>query len=311
MKRLLTIFFVSMLNFSGEAQQESLHSHIFDNHFWQNPAAAGATDYHRIRLNYRMQWVQMIGAPQTATLSYNGTLGRVGLGAKIQYDKIASFERVNAEIAYAYHIPINDKLKISAGLNLKYANLRLANSNDLGLVNVSDVAVVNGQMGASAFDAGLGVYIYTDRLFAGISAINLIQWGLNFGEANRETQGKIYRQYQAMGGYRFNLGKFTLTPSAYFRMVQAAPPQVDINIKLGLLDEKLFAGFSYRTTMDFAIFLAFRIKQQIYLAYSYDFSASSLQRYNQGTHEVTVGVDIYTNKKLVLKQENDDKEPQF
>jgi hypothetical protein len=55
MKRLFIIFFALMISFSGKAQQESLHSHLFDNHFWQNPAAAGASDYHRIRLNYRMQ----------------------------------------------------------------------------------------------------------------------------------------------------------------------------------------------------------------------------------------------------------------
>jgi type IX secretion system PorP/SprF family membrane protein len=253
----------------------------------------------------------MIGAPQTATLSYNGAFGRVGVGARVQYDKIASFERVNADIAYAYHIPVSKKLNISVGLNLKYANFRLANSSDLGLVNVSDAAVINGQMGASAFDAGAGVYLYTDRLFAGISVINLIQWQLNFGEANRESLAKIYRQYQAMGGYRFNLGKFTLTPSAYFRMVQAAPPQVGINVKLGLLDEKVFAGLTYRTTMDFAIFLAFRIKEKIYLAYSYEFSASSLQRYNQGTHEVTVGVDIFADKRSVSKRKNADESPEF
>ena len=296
MKKLLLILLIPAMYFPGIAQQETLHSHLFDNHFWQNPAAAGASEFHKVRLNYRMQWLQMIGAPQTATLSYNGAFKRVGIGARVQYDKIASFERVNAELAYAYHIPVTEKLKISVGLNLKYSNFRLSNSRDLGLVNISDAAVVNGQMGANAFDAGAGVYLYTDRLFAGVSVINLIQWQLNFGEENRDSEAKLYRQYQAMGGYRFDLGKFTLTPSAYFRMVQAAPPQFDINIKLGLLDEQIFAGLTYRTTMDFAVFIAFKVNKLVYLGYSYEFSASSLQQYNSGTHEVTVGVDIVADK---------------
>lgn len=300
---ILTILMGFIISLNVQAQQETIHGQIFDNHFWQNPAAAGTTDYHKIRMNYRMQWAQMTGAPHTATLSYDAAFKRVGLGAVIQYDRIASFQRVSTNFAYAYHIPLQKDLKLSIGLGLKYFNIRLSNIDDLGLVNGSDIAVINGQQGSHAFDAGAGAYLYNKQFFAGISVINLIEWQLNFGQSNRNKQAKLYRQYQAMGGYRFDLGKLSLSPSAYFRWVQGLPPQFDINLKLGLLDEQIFTGFSYRTTSDFMLFLAFKINKLVHLAYSFEFSTSSLQGFHSGTHEVTIGVDLVSKKKNLVSSQ--------
>jgi len=302
MKKLLFLVFILAFAMQGEAQQESLHTHVFDNHYWQNPAAAGASDYHKVRFNYRMQWVRMFGSPKTATRSYNGAFRRVGLGARVEYDEIASFRRVAAEVAYAYHIPLSKKLRLSLGLNLKYANWRLANVNDLGLVNVSDIAVVDGQQGAHAFDVGAGAYLYTDKLFVGFSVINLIEWKLNFAGKNEDSKSKLSRQFQAMAGYRFDLGKVSLAPSAYFRMVYGAPPQVDINVRLGLMNEQVFTGLTYRTTQDFALFLGFQISEMFYIVYSYDFSVSPVQRYTSGSHEVTVGVNFKAKKEVPKKE---------
>jgi type IX secretion system PorP/SprF family membrane protein len=297
MQFILSILIGLWLVSSVQAQQETLHGQLFDNHFWQNPAAAGGSEYHKIRMNYRMQWAQMTGAPHTATLSYDAAYKRVGFGALLQYDRIASFQRVSANVAYAYHIPLQQDLKLSIGLGLKYFNIRLSNTDDLGLVNVSDIAVINGQQGSNAFDAGAGAYLYNKQFFAGISVINLLEWRLNFGQIDRDKQAKLYRQYQAMAGYRFDLGKLSLSPSAYFRWVQSAVPQFDINVKFGMLEEQIFAGFSYRTTSDFMLFLGFKIDKLVHLGYSFEFSTSSLQGFHSGTHEVTIGVDLL-NKNL-------------
>lgn len=283
------------------AQQETIHGQVFNNHFWQNPAAAGAEGMHKIRMNYRMQWAQLTGSPHTATLSYNALLNRVGIGAIVQYDRIASFQRVSASMAYAYHVPLKKDFKLSVGLNLKYFNVRLSNTDDLGLANNSDIAVVQGQMGSNAFDAGAGLYLYHPRFFVGLSAINLIEWRLNFGQSGRDSQAKLFRQYQAMAGYHFNLESCIITPSLYFRMVQAAAPQVDINVKVALMEEQIFAGLGYRTTQDFLLFIAFKINKLVHLGYSYEFSASNLQTFHAGTHEVTLGIDLFSEVKSATK----------
>ena len=302
MKKILFFVFIIALALPGRAQQESLHTHIFDNHYWQNPAAAGASKFHKIRLNYRMQFVKIAGLPRTATLTYNGAFRRVGFGARLQYDVISSFERISAEAAYAYHIPLSKKLRLSFGLNLKYMNIRLSSSQNLGLVDDSDIAVQKGRRGANAFDMGAGFYLYTDRLFVGASAINLIQWKISFAEDQSRNNAKLYRQYQAMAGYRFNFNKISFTPSVYFRYVQAAPPQFDVNFKLGFLEDKLFAGLTYRTIVDFALFVGCYIENRMYITYSFDFSASTLQRFAGGSHEITIGLNFEAKKDKPKKE---------
>lgn len=299
MKRFyLSTALVALCAASAHCQQESLRTHLFDNHYWSNPAAAGASDFHQLRFNGRLQWGGMPGSPNTGMFSYNGAIRRIGLGARFEYDAIGSFKRTQAEVAYAYHIPITAKARLSIGINGKFGNYRLIDKNNLGLVDVQDNAITGGRAAVSTGDVGVGLYFYMGGLFVGASASNLAQSRTRFGTDLESSHARLSRQIEAMAGYRFSFkeGKTSFTPSAYFRMVQGAPAQVDINLRLGLLQDQILFGAMYRTTMDAGIFAGFRFDRKVLLMYSYEFSFSSLQKFTGGTHELTVGVDLQARK---------------
>jgi type IX secretion system PorP/SprF family membrane protein len=318
MNKLLLILLILILYFPAMSQQESRHTHIFDNHFWQNPAASGVfpisvrlADYHKIRLNYLRELMHSNPVSQKITLSYNRSLKsfcdlnlHAGFGARLQFYRNNSFEKFNVDLAGSYHFYSSGfgrynrynyfrKLMISVGHNIKFASFKL--------FDTSNTTVLNGQNRAQAFDADLGIYLKAANIFAGISIVNLIEWPLRYNVSQPATQTQNLRQFQAMIGFRINIGKFNVLPSAYFRMIPGANPQVDINIKLGFFRDRFFAGINYRTNMDLAFFLAFNIRKYrelnrnrriIHLVYSYEFSASPFQQYESILHEITIGVDL-------------------
>ena len=105
--------------------------------------------------------------------------------------------------------------------------------------------------------------------------------------------------------YTFNLGhrfeltqqKVSLEPSILLRQIRNAPFQMDLNLKAGFLDEQLIAGLSYRAGLGaMGILLGTRLTN-FNLYYSYDVSFQRFQKYNTGSHEITVAFSFKKREK--------------
>jgi type IX secretion system PorP/SprF family membrane protein len=103
-------------------------------------------------------------------------------------------------------------------------------------------------------DADFGLYLYNDKYFVGVSATQLIELNIDFGDSSVD-KNSIIRHYSAMGGYKFTLSDdFDLEPSLLFKGTLQTPWQLDFNVK-GYYKRMYWLGVSYRSSKDIVAML--------------------------------------------------------
>jgi type IX secretion system PorP/SprF family membrane protein len=103
-----------------------------------------------------------------------------------------------------------------------------------------------------------------------------------------------------MSGYVFPVSESVkLKPSVMVKAVSGAPLIADITLH-ALLKDVFWLGVSYRTEDSFAGLATFQITPQLRIGYSYDYTLTELNNYNNGTHEIHLGYDFSFNKKKVV-----------
>jgi len=297
-------------------QQLPIFSQYVLNGFILNPAMAGFDGYTSVSTTARQQWVGFEGAPQTVSASWqtrllqrshrivshpvrNGnmllpsTKGRVGLGAYVINDKSGNVSRTGVQFTYAYHIIFNNH-QLSFGLAGKVFQYRInMESLEFG-TDPGDPLISSGirDLGFTP-DVDFGIYFTNTYYFAGVSASNLFQSIVRIGDI-QGAEYKIFRHYWITGGYRFETSpKFAVEPSVLVKTTEAWVPQADIGAKVYYLDD-YWAGLAFRTDGTIISLLGMRY-QGFFIGYSFDYSLSSIQRFNLGTHEVTLSYKFGDN----------------
>ncbi|HYH55403.1 MAG TPA: PorP/SprF family type IX secretion system membrane protein, partial [Anseongella sp.] len=74
------------------AQQDAQFSQYIFNNIYINPAYAGYRQETNVHAFFRSQWTGLEGAPQTASLAFDGALqdGRIGLALQVAEDKLGA-----------------------------------------------------------------------------------------------------------------------------------------------------------------------------------------------------------------------------
>jgi type IX secretion system PorP/SprF family membrane protein len=201
---------------------------------------------------------------------------------------------------YAFRFKIQ-KAAIGLGLSTEFLNRRadsdLLNNNLVDRNDATLEALVDGQQ---IFDASVGAHLlYDERFFVSVSLPNTVRTRLDevvVDEAAEKTGGHYIFQL----GYILNVPNqnFKIIPSLTARKLRNTPSQIDINIQGRFLEEKLIAGLTFRPSTDgSAVCLLGTKLNQLQFFYSYDLSFSNFQRYNGGSHELTVAYSIAKKEK--------------
>ncbi|MFH2095196.1 MAG: type IX secretion system membrane protein PorP/SprF [Bacteroidota bacterium] len=292
MKTKLFIFLLLVISVAANAQQMPQLSQRIINEMVFNPAAVGVKPEPEIMLQHRSQWVGFDNAPMTQTFSYNGRMtDNMGLGGYLVNDITGPTRRLGINLTYAYHLKF-EKFKVSLGLAGTVMQYGI-DGKDIFLFDKTDPSIQeNVSDRAWKPDASFGTYIYNDKLFAGISVMQLIPAKVKL--YNRDFEGEIplVNHYYFAAGYHVDIDEeFIMTPSFMFNTTFSSPSQLDINVKVDYL-KKVFGALSYRYNDAVVLMAGIRIKQQFNVAYSYDIVTSSLRTYNSGSHEIVLSITI-------------------
>lgn len=285
------------------AQQRAQYSMYLFNGLYLNPAYAGSHEGLSTTAAYRNQWLKLPGAPQTATVALHGALKdkRIGLGIVYTHDRLGASATDELNAAFAYRIPVGKKKKVKLcfGVSTGFANYR-TNLTNVATTQPGDPSFTGVNSSRWLFHFGLGVYVYSDRFFAGISVPNLLPNRLVGKSSVFETSANIAREYHHLlitGGYVFSLTKkVKLMPSVLIKYVPAhAPVTFDFNATVIFID-RIWLGAGYRFNDSYNFMLAANVYKQLKIGYSYDLPVSGLRTYTSGSHEVTLGFDINFEK---------------
>jgi type IX secretion system PorP/SprF family membrane protein len=323
------IFIVSILLFHyilGFSQQSPVFSQYVLNEFVINPSVAGIDGTTTINLTGRKQWVGIEFAPNTYLVSVSsrllktnnvilgrtkgpnkfkrGSSGRVGLGASLIDDNNAAINRIGLNLTYSYHIFIQNS-QLSFGLSFLMQQFKI--DKDLAKFASSDENPIydpaNELIGKSTYmpDAAFGINISSKHYSAGLSAFQLFQTPVKFGDViATNNQIKQLRNYIASGWYRNVIRsspEWEYEPSVLIRSTEKLQTRNDFSIRL-IYKREYWGGLSYRfsenktlSTSDFIVFAGLKYNK-IYVGYSFDYGINEISRLSYGSHEISVAIKL-------------------
>ena len=280
------------------AQQDPMYTQYMFNQLVINPAYTGSKDQVDAVLLYRTQWVGFDGAPETTSLSVHSPIfGKSSnIGVSFVHDQIGISENYYITGYYAYRIDF-DKFRLSMGINAEFKRQQmrweLTNPLDFG-----DLAIPATADNINIPNFGAGVYLDADRFYLGIATPRLLQNDLDYtnGQPSVASSAQQKRHIYLMGGFIMDISRdVKFKPSTAIRYTNNAPLSIDINASF-LFADRVWAGATWRNGDSFDI-IAQLMLGKFRIGYSFDYTTTQLNAYNQGTHEIMIGLGIENRSK--------------
>jgi len=316
------LIFALLVSTKAFSQQKPQYTQYIFNQYLLNPALSGIENYIDFKAGYRKQWAGINDAPQTSFVSAHWALGdnqlwsnaltsfpeetgnpmdrnymqnytssppHHGMGVTAVLDKTGPIKRLDANVTYAYHLQLSNNFNLSAGVAAGLSSISL-DINALTFENPYEPSLNRAITNQLRPDLSVGVWLYGARMFAGVSAQQILSQKLSFSGDEAYNQGKAVPHFFGTVGYKFFLDdEIAAIPSVMVKYVQPAPVSVDLNMKIAFRD-KLWLGGSYRKDDSFSAMAGFNIGKMLNLTYSYDFTTSDLNQVSNGSHEIVLGL---------------------
>lgn len=299
MRRIIAILYI-FLSLGSFAQQDAIYSQYMFNPFAINPAYAGSRDATSVILLNRSQWLGISGAPNTQTMAahFPANKKHIAWGLNFSYDRLGPTSNLLAAGTVAYQL-ILEKGTLNFGLRggayntvMNGQKLKFREEFD-NLDHQTKISVIS-----PTFD--FGMYYYTDRFYAGISANHLTKHPLKFDNNLNNTAYFFKQHFFFMTGYAFELKKnIILKPSLLVKYTEDRPFNVDFNINM-LLKERFWLGVGLRNLNSLNFLIDFNITDFMRIGYSYDMTMTEIKDYSNGSHEILLGFDFNLRKSTVI-----------
>ncbi len=307
-------------------QQRPHYTQYILNNYILNPALSGIENYTDVKLSYRNQWVGFPGAPQTMYASVHGPIGKKdykttatsfevpgenprgrsyweqytasephhGIGASVINFRTGYINRFTVTGSYAYHLGLSPNLNLSAGFAAGISTITIDGSK-IDLANPVDPAIGSAaaQLRKIQPELNAGLWLYSDRFFAGLSAQQIIPQRLTLTD-NTLRQSTLVPHVFTTAGYRILLSEdINLLPSFMLRYISSMPLFMDVNVKAQYQD-RFWLGGNYRIKEGFSVMAGLNVSNTFNVSYSFDSyfnrQASYLLPFMQrGSHEIVLG----------------------
>lgn len=281
------------------AQQEQMYTHYDFNSLAMNPAYAGSKRTLVASALNRTQWATYPGAPNYQSLAVHSPVSQApafrdfAVGLNLQTGKIGKFAIASpfAETEFAaniaYHKEIARNLRLAVGLRVGAFNYS-AELSKLQLQNPGDVTFNNNDYSITAPMTGFGVYLYSDKYFAAISAPRMVFINERTAPSGVNLDYVSEMHYYAIAGAVFEINDdVKLKPTTQVKFVNGAPMQADLNLHLFYKDFGSIGGF-FRTGGDIGFMTMVKLNPSFNVLYSFDSKTSPLNEYVRGSHEIGI-----------------------
>ncbi len=287
MKKYLVILISIVLGNVVVAQQLPQQTQFMFNQYAFNPAYAGTTSYWETVMNSRYQWIGLVDAPRTITLSVQGPFKnrKMGIGGMVYNDIVGPTRRLGFQSSYSYHLKVNQSITLSMALSFGF-NQWILDADKITTAHADDPIFSNGLIKSFSADAKFGLYLFHKDWYFGVATPQLLHNNLNFDEIGVETESFLEDHFYINGGYKFELGRdFELEPTALIKFGPPAPVKVDFAVK-ATYQETVWLGAGIRSNDAVTAMIGYNHEGNLLFGYSYDFTTTTLKSYSNGTHEV-------------------------
>ena len=320
-RKFIALCCISVLSTVGFAQQIPQYSQYMKNHYLINPGAAGQQNYIDVTAGGRMQWLGFSDAPKTMYVFASSVLGpkrskynpsvkvnygavrnpqaiynaqkKHAMGGSLIVDQYGAFQYIKATATYAFHLPVTDKMYLSFGANVGFSNRSFLKSRAQTLSSMTGVGsdvtydTYASQGDLNMLDIGVGLYLYSNNLYVGVTGDQLTKDFVRFGNGSN-IDPRMH--FNIVAGYKFELSKtMTLTPSVLAKYVKPSPLSIEGSL-LFEWKQRVWYGLSYRYQDAVLGFVGMNITNRLRFGYSFDFSTSRFNKHSFGGHELNIGL---------------------
>jgi type IX secretion system PorP/SprF family membrane protein len=302
----LTLLFLAAGNYCI-SQESFVYKGYYFSPFLVNPAITGAELYPVADLSIRQQWLAFADAPATYQLSGNYRIGtydfydpkgfvnkgplklkdRIGIGAAVYKDINGPSNYTGGLVSYAYHIPVNLNTNLSFGMAVVGSYYGF-NSSLLKPDQPNDDYLLNNNNDNFRINFNIGGYLYSNLYFIGISADKILP---DISQVNENTS--FNPSYFIIAGHKLMAENrsFNIEPSIAVKKIRNESLAVDIHTKLYFQSVNWIA-VSYGTSGNLSFQFGLRLYRKIYAGYNYEYTMSEIARYNYGSHEIHLGINL-------------------
>ncbi len=302
MKKLILLIAAAFVFHSAWSQEQSaVFTHYFINPILINPAAAGFNENHQIFMNFRSQWTGFPESPKSYGIGYNGPIGKtLGIGLGVMSENLGNMTNTRVQLNYAFRYEVKN-VKFAAGFSTEFITKRVSESVLTSpLYDPDDEIIQNAVDGNKIFDASLGASAtFKKSTFVGITFPNLVVAKIGEIESG-QNEGSFFKYSIIYFGHEFEVEpyNFKLKPSLLVHNIKDKPLQIDFNMVGSFINDKLIAGASVRAGTGGATGLLLGTNVDVFkLYYSYDLTFQKFQKYNSGSHELTLLFSFDRGKK--------------
>lgn len=305
MRKIYFLYCFLFVVFIVKSQQDA-HFNLYQfNPIIINPACVGSKDGVSAVIARRQQWIGFDGAPVTNCLSLHGPIlnKNIGIGLTIINDVIGPKTLLGVYANMAYILRLNDKTKLSFGMNAGYNRYQFNYSKIAFMPNTPE-AIVNSQnlQTINSLDINGGLYLKTNSFFIGLSATHLSMPTLNLNTDANSTN----LAYQLSSHLFLTAGKsFKLNENIIFAptvMVKKIYDQYGSDLNLNfLIFKKIWLGAFYRYGYGCGTLFQYHVNGSLKVAYSYETGLGNQINFGS-SHEVVIGFDFKnkTNKSKTI-----------
>ena len=294
-----------------KAQQDAQFSQYMFNQLFINPAYAGVEGNFSASLIHRTQWAGYNptfdngGSPNTQVLSvaYGNSAFRSGVGLHFVNDMIGPLINREAQLSYAYHVPLGSRngtqAKLSIGVRGGFYSQTI-DFDQFRALDPDDKLLQSGVLSQTNSDMAAGIYYHSNTFFGGVSMNHIIPQKFNFGQEG--SDGTLASNLYVLAGYNFNVGGFnsrwSVSPSVLVKMVPTDLSGYSFDLgAITTYDNKYFAGISYRQEESASLILGLKLnksskKPTLQIAYGFDYVFIGQSAKDPTSHEISVSYKI-------------------
>jgi type IX secretion system PorP/SprF family membrane protein len=298
-----------------QAQISPLADQYLLNPFLTNPALAGTSPQAPLSIAARQQWLGIRGAPswQSATIHTSlhaknqrfnprgfvnkgeNSFGNVGIGGGIFNVKYGAISQAGIHLDYAYHIYLG-KGRLSLGLAPMYHQFII---NKAGFIppdgSTPDPLIDrDGKEVLHFVDVNAGIHYFSDKVFAGFSAVQLFNSSVSFGDLSFLSAGDfsenpwLARSFYLYGGLTRAISKdLILEPAVLLSHNAQNGFGIQASFK-AVINQNFQAGLMYRFRESAGFFAGLRYNEMVF-RYQFEAPLGSAVQTRFTTHQILVG----------------------
>lgn len=293
MKKIIYIFILLLVAGEIHSQQNVQYTQFMLNDYGLNPAVAGEGKGIMFMVGRRVQWNGFVGAPETNFASVTKSFGKKGykkywhgIGGYVEQDRFGIFSKKAAYGSYTIHLKLSSKYYLGFGIAAGIKSLALTNS----IYNENDPALMAPLQKVIIPDFIPGIYLYSKKLFAGVSVRNLYKNTLTQGNKEIGTGSKLFpNAYITIGRKYVSSGyDFIFVPAIHIQTSFVSVPVINLNL-MTYYRKRVGVGVSYRVQDAVSAIIQVRIFSNIVIGFAYDYTVSKFKAAHANSTEIMFG----------------------